>query len=177
MRNSRHASRQYALCALLVFVSSPAWAAALTAPQPGWQLEGTAVMRFLGLKVYEIRLWHAGSGDRAEGPFALELEYAMRFKGRDIAKRSLVEMRGQGLRDERQLARWQTAMAAVFPDVNPGDRLIGVAIPGTEARFYLADRLLGTIADPAFVTAFFNIWLSERTSEPALRARLLGKRE
>jgi hypothetical protein len=146
-------------------------------PLAGWHLEGAAVMRFLGLKIYEIRLWRAESGSRPDAPFALELEYAMRFKSSEIVQRSLDEMRGQGVRDESQLARWQVAMSAVFPDVKAGDRLIGVAIPNAEARFYLGNRFLGSVADPAFVSAFFDIWLSEKTSAPRVRASLLATRE
>jgi hypothetical protein len=82
-------------------------------------------------------------------------------------------MRGQGLDDEAALARWEARMREIFPDVAPGDRLIGVAEPARQARFYAGDRYLGRIAEPAFVSAFFAIWLGSRTSAPGLRARLL----
>ena len=36
-------------------------------------------------------------------------------------------------------------MDRVFPDIRPGDRLVGVSIPGREARFYSQERLLGTV--------------------------------
>ena len=62
---------------------------------------------------------------------------------------------------------------SVFPDIRPGDRLVGLSIPGREARFYSQDRLLGAVPDPEFARAFFAIWLDERTSEPKLRARML----
>jgi hypothetical protein len=67
-------------------------------------------------------------------------------------------------------------MKALFPDVKEGDRLTGEYKPGHGATFYLGDRLLGTIADDAFAAAFFDIWLSPKTSEPGLRAQLLGTR-
>jgi hypothetical protein len=130
-------------------------------------------MRWLGLKIYDISLWRPVSTTDSEGPFALELEYAMRFRGRDIAARSIEEMEAQGYDDTLQLARWQRAMARIFPDVKPGDRLLGVALPGKEARFYSRDRHLGNIEDAAFVKAFFDIWLSEKTRAPRVRAQLL----
>jgi hypothetical protein len=68
-------------------------------------------------------------------------------------------------------------MDRVFPDIRPGDRLVGVMVPGREARFYSQDRLLGTVPDPEFARAFFGIWLDERTSEPGLRARMLRLRD
>ena len=36
------------------------------------------------------------------------------------------------------------------------------------------EALLGAVDDPAFTRAFFDIWLGERTSRPALRERLLA---
>jgi hypothetical protein len=37
-------------------------------------------------------------------------------------------------------------------------------------------RFTGEIRDAAFARLFFAVWLSPRTSEPALRSALLGKR-
>ena len=144
-------------------------------PLAGWTLANEAVMRYLGLKVYEIRLWHHGETYSQTAPFALELEYAMRFRGRDIAARSIEEMKAQGLTDPVALGRWRQTMEKLFPDIRPGDRLIGIAVPGKEARFFHGDRPLGTVEDPAFVQAFFDIWLSPRTRAPRVRERLLGK--
>jgi hypothetical protein len=149
-------------------------APALASPLAGWTLVNEAVMRFLGFKVYEIRLWHQGASFSRKAPFALELEYAMRFKGRDIAARSVEEMKAQGYSDAAALGRWRQSMQRLFPDVNAGDRLIGIAIPGKEARFFAGDRMLGTVKDPAFVEAFFDIWLSPKTRAPRVRQALLG---
>jgi hypothetical protein len=42
--------------------------------------------------------------------------------------------------------------------------------------FLLNGRPLGEVRDPDFARVFFGIWLSPRTSEPALReALLLGR--
>jgi hypothetical protein len=50
-----------------------------------------------------------------------------------------------------------------------------VNVPGMGARFFVNGALKGDVRDPAFATLFFGIWLSEKTSEPALRSALLGK--
>ena len=137
-------------------------------------LRGNAVMRFFGLKVYDIRLWQAKKAPLDEDLFALELVYDLAVKGHDIAERSIKLMRAQGWRDEVQLKRWEEEMAHIFPDIKQGDALIGVSVPGKEARFYSRDKLIGVIADPEFSRAFFDIWLSEKTSEPKLRKKLIG---
>ena len=63
-------------------------------------------------------------------------------------------------------------MQQVFPDVRPGDHLLGVH-GGDGVHFYQENRLLGQIDDVDFADAFFAIWLDERTSAPELRAALL----
>jgi hypothetical protein len=135
---------------------------------------GEAVMRFWGLKVYYIRLWSRAPQFNADEPFALELVYDLSLKGADIAQRSIKEMRGQGHSDETRLARWGETMARIFPDIKKGDALIGVYVPGKEARFYTREKLIAAVADAEFAKAFFDIWLSPKTSEPRLREQLLG---
>ncbi len=141
---------------------------------PNLKRLGEGSLRFFGIHVYDSALWAPGIFG-FDKPFALDIRYAMTVKGRDLAERSIKEMKGQGITDAEKLRRWEAAMNGVFPDIKPGDRLVGLNVPGKEARFYTNDRLLGTVADPEFARAFFGIWLDERTSEPKLRAKLLGQ--
>ena len=137
-------------------------------------VRGEAVMRFLGFKVYDVRLWTQQKAFSHAEPFAIELVYDMNLNGRDIAERSVKEMRAQGCSDEKKLQRWGEEMIKIFPDIKPGDTLIGVSIPGKEARFYNREKHLRTVADPEFAQAFFDIWVSDKTSEPGLRLKLLA---
>ena len=141
---------------------------------PGMSVRGEGVMRFFGLKVYDVRLWTAMKPFNDSEPFALELVYNMNFKGRDIADKSVELMRELGYRDETKLKRWGEEMAKIFPDIRKGDALIGVSSPGKEARFYTRDKFIAAVADGEFAKAFFDIWLSEKTSEPGVRSKLLG---
>ncbi len=140
---------------------------------PNLAKQGDAVLRFFGLKVYDIRLWTQGAKHSYSEPFALELQYDIGLNGKDIAERSVVEMRKQGYRDEVKLKRWGELMTRIFPDIKQGDTLIGLSIPDKEIRFYSRDKLIAVEADTEFSRAFFDIWLSEKTSEPKLRKRLL----
>jgi hypothetical protein len=140
----------------------------------GLSLRGEAAMRFFGLKVYDVRLWTQMKPFAYSDPFAVELVYDMALKGKDIAERSVQEMRAQGYSDEAKLRRWGDEMSKIFPDIKQGDALIGVSLPGKEARFYNREKLLATVPDPEFAKAFFDIWLSEKSSEPRLRLKLLG---
>lgn len=143
---------------------------------PQWA--GSARMRFLTLDIYDARLW-VGSGfkarDYAQTPLALELSYLRKLDGKAIAERSLKEMRRSGSFSPEQEQRWLAAMEQAFPDVKAGDRLTGLHIPGSGARFFFNGQLRASINDAEFSRYFFGIWLSENTSETALRTQLLAR--
>ena len=145
---------------------------------PGARLQGAGRLRFLGLRVYEARLWvsaPAMAADWAAAPLALELEYARSLSGVRIAERSLSEMERQGEIEPAKAQRWLSAMKQIFPDVDASDRITGVNVPGMGARFFINGRQKGDLRDPEFARLFFGIWLSPKTSEPTLREALLGK--
>lgn len=168
------------MLAMLLLAAADARPEALPLPaelareHPTMQRFGSARFVKWWMHVYDATLWTDGGRAPGDVTFALELRYAMPFSGADIAARSVEEIRRQGRYDEARLAAWSRAMEWIFPDVRPGDRLVGLALPGHEARFYDGRRLLGVVEDAAFVDAFFGIWLGERTSEPGLRRELLG---
>ena len=145
---------------------------------PGARLQGQGRLSFLGLHVYDARLW-AGSAPVAAGwpagPLALELAYARSFKGAQIAERSLKEMKRLAEVPESRSEQWLARMKDLFPDVKEGDRIMGLHLPGVGARFFANGQLQGELRDAEFARLFFGIWLSDKTSEPALRDALLGR--
>ncbi len=146
---------------------------------PGARLLGGGTLRFFGLRVYDARLWVGGpppGADWTASPFALELIYARSLAGEKIAERSLTEMRRQGDIPEPVAERWLGNMKQLFPDVNAGDRITGLNLPGAGARFFVNGKLRGEPREADFARMFFGIWLSPRTSEPAMREQLLGLR-
>jgi len=143
--------------------------------EPPLQL-GQGTLRWFGLRVYDARFVAPADFDAGQPwrtPFALELVYARPLKGADIARRSAEAMRTLDATDEATMQRWAAAMAAIFPDVSTGDRLLGAYLPGRGARFFQGGRPIGSIDEPAFARAFFSLWLDPRTPEPALRESLL----
>lgn len=151
--------------------------AELAADLPQARLQGSGRLRFLGLRIYDIRLWAGASPVGAQWagvPLALELEYARSLDGAQIAERSLVEMRRQAEPAADTAERWLAAMKKMFPDVREGDRITGLNVPGQGVRFFHNGALRGEVRDAEFARLFFGIWLSPRSSEPALRESLLG---
>ncbi len=163
-----------ALVAAVAFAQGvPSLPAALLLDVPALKPLGEGRLRWFGLHVYDSSLWVPAAPWSFERPFALDIRYAMNIKGRELSVASIKEMKGIGFTDPEKLRRWEAAMDRVFPDIKPGDRLVGVHVPGKEARFYSNEKLLGLVNDPEFSRAFFGIWLDEKTSEPKLRAKLL----
>lgn len=144
---------------------------------PGAKLQGQGLLRFLGLRVYDARLW-VGEGfkpdDYAQHPIALELEYARELVGKRIAERSLVEMRKVGEVPDDKATAWLAAMEQAFPDVKAGDRITGLYRPTDGMRFFVNGKAGREVRDAAFARLFIGVWLSPRSSEPALRRALLG---
>lgn len=140
-------------------------------------LRGQMRFRVWGFEVYDATLWTTPGFVPAQSeaqPLALELRYLRDFAAKDIAERSLKEMRRGATVPPEQESRWLAEMLRVFPDVRKGDRLLGLQRPGEAAVFWFNGRWRGEIRDAEFARRFFGIWLSPQTSEPALRRALLG---
>ncbi len=178
MRRRTHLAWLFSLSGLAAAARAQAGPPPELAPAlPGARLQGQQRFRFWGFEVYDARLWTlAGfAPERYEQyPLALELAYLRELKGSAIAERSLKEMRRVGRMAAEQEARWLGEMQRLFPDVRPGDRLLGLHRPGEGATFWLNGQLRGELRDAQFARLFFGIWLSPQTSEPALRQALLG---
>lgn len=147
------------------------------ASPPPLQPAGGGQLTWFGLVAYEARLW-VEPGFRqsrfGEHAFALELAYRRAFTSRQIAERSLEEMRRAGPLADADAQRWQERLQQVLPDVQPGDRIVGIHRPGSGALFLVNGKPAGAVADAQFSARFFGIWLAPTTSEPRLRAALLA---
>jgi len=146
-------------------------------PVPGLHWSGQGLLRVWGFEVYRARLWvgpRFNPANHSSDAVALELEYLRAFSAASIASRSIEEMRRQQPIAPEQAERWQRDLQAVLPDVRAGDRLLGLYQPALAAQFRQPNRMLGTVPDPLFARLFFGIWLAPSTSEPGLRAALLG---
>lgn len=149
----------------------------IAAALPQARAAGQARMRYLGLAIYDIRLWVAPGFEAsayAQHPLALELTYQRTLRGARIAERSLDEIRRAGPLAPDTGQRWLEAMQRAFPDVAEGDRLTGLHSPGAGARFWFNGQPRPGVADAEFSRRFFGIWLAPGTSEPALREALLA---
>lgn len=135
---------------------------------------GEARLEVLFWDIYDAKLIAPNGRYSPDKPFALSLTYLREFEGKNIASRSIDEMRDQGMDDEVKLAKWFEKMQQLFPNVDEGHTLTGVVDTNQHSHFYFNDNKVGTIEDPEFTKWFFDIWLSEQTSQPEMRQQLLG---
>ncbi len=159
-------------------VSAPPLPAAVTSIVPNLEAKGGGEMTFMMLPVYAAYFYcveSAHCGWSAEQPFALQLVYHRSLVGAKIADRSVQEIAKIGYGTPDQRARWGAQMKAMFPDVVDGDRIVGLNLPQSGARFFHNGKSIGEVPDREFAKAFFAIWLDPRTSEPALRKKLLNE--
>lgn len=166
-------------CCLILLLAAPAAAVELPAAActllQTCRMIGQGQLRWWGFHVYDAALWSPSGRWQEQAPYALDIRYARRVTGAQLAETSVDELRRLGIGDEAALTRWGTAMRKLFPDVAPGSRLIGVHVPQRGALFYSATAYLGAIEEPEFARGFFAIWLDPRTQTPDLRAALLGR--
>lgn len=160
--------------ALLFFAHAALASETILALVPSASVVGRGVLSYAFWDVYQATLYaRKGRFDPSE-PVALSIEYYCAIDGKDIADRSVQEMRKQGFNDEIKLAAWNAQMKTIFPDVRHGTVLSAVYMPGKQTVFYNGSAVIGTIKGDDFGRLFLGIWLDEKTSEPELRRALLG---
>jgi hypothetical protein len=159
-------------------LTPPPLPAAAIAIAPNLEAKGGGELTFMMLPVYAAYFYcvdRARCGWSQEQPFAMQLVYHRKLVGAKIAERSVDEIAKLGYGTPEQRARWGMQMKAFFVDVVDGDHITGVNLPQSGARFFYNGNPLGEIPDREFAKAFFGIWLDPRTSEPALRKKLLNE--
>jgi hypothetical protein len=127
----------------------------------------------LFLTAYTATLWTDAPTWSMEAPFALTLQYGMGFDTEDLVSRTLKEMQhvDPGF-DAGQAAKVTPELNKAFPPVKSGDRITALYAPGQPVVFYRNGGETGRI-DAGFAADFFDIWLSPRTADTALRKGLL----
>ena len=168
--------RTGALFALLLLATAPATAApheiadTIHAAKP----YGQGTVTFLFLKAYDATLWTDAAHWSMASCFALTLHYDMGFSSDELVARTMKEMQrvAPGL-DAAAQARYRAMLPRLFPEVKSGDTITALHMPGAPTRFFHNGAFVAASDDAAFAEPFFAIWLSPRTSDPALRAKLL----
>lgn len=166
------------LLALALFAFSGQALADWRQTLPDAHLCGQGDFHFFGFDIYTAQLWGRCDTATRDTSFALQLTYHRSISRSKIVDSSLDEMKRLAATPvpSATLAHWRSLMEKAFIDVEPGDRLTGVFLPGQGVRFYAGSRLTADIDDVTFARAFFDIWLDADTRAPGLRNDLLRNR-
>jgi hypothetical protein len=157
------------LCCLL-----PALVRAQALPWQQLQILGEASLNFLIWPVYNATLY--GPPERFSfpqtRPFALALEYKRAFNTEQLVAETRKQWQEIGVKDTEA---WAAILEGIFTDVQEGDAITLYVDETGASYFYFNQQYLGVINDPVFSEQFAAIWLSEKTTRPGFRDKLLGR--
>lgn len=167
--------RSILIITLAFWFATPAFASETIMQQiPNAKKVGEGRLSVVFWDVYDATLYAPNGQWHPEKPHALSIRYFREIEGADIAERSAEEIRKQGFSDNDMLEDWRKQMLAIFPNVKDGTELTALFTSKKTTDFYHNGEHIGVVKDPLFGKFFFDIWLNEKTSEPALRKALLG---
>jgi len=175
--------RPYMVPVLLagLIVTSALGGAALPAPlaeiTPPLQPVGEATLHWFRLHIYDIALYAPEKPDSTNGTAVLSIHYNISIKHSRLQATTLKEWRRMKKGEDAQHAQWIEQLDVLWPDVKAGEALAAFRRRDGPTQFYLGDRLLGEVSDPAFGPAFFAIWLDADCRYPDVRKGLLGLRD
>lgn len=112
------------------------------------QPQGTGRLNFWGFHVYDATLYRPAGKDSAD--FALDIKYQKSFSGAAIASRTADEMRNIGV-SEAQSIIWGKELAAILPNVEPGQTLTGVYSPKQGTTLFYDGKKIAQIPGQIFL--------------------------
>ena len=136
-------------------------------------IKGTYRYTYWGLNIYQATLFMDKKCQYPNCDFTLQLHYKRAFGGKAIVERSVNEIDAQRNLDVQTKNTYRIILGKIFPDVKQSDVIQGKMVNGL-AMFYLNNQFIGKIDDAPLSKAFFDIWLSPKTSDPDMRQALLG---
>ena len=137
---------------------------------PGAELRGQATFRFLGLPLYQARLYTPGGQPLDwQKELALELTYLRKIPEADLIESTLQEFSRTGapLPVKDQLSR-------CFDDVGKGDRYLAVSNGPDEIMFWRNERQMCALTHPQIKQRFMTIFLGDNTRSQSFTRKLQG---
>lgn len=142
---------------------------------------GKAQMSVLFFDIYDIELLsNTKDWQQNTYPQALKISYLRDISKEDLIKATQEQWQHIKLTNPNQ-TKWLEKLNDIWPQIQEGNGLTIIVDSNQSSKFYFNDeaqthQFIGELADPDFGPAFLAIWLSNNTSEPKLRAKLLGKK-
>ena len=135
---------------------------------------GNATLKVLFWTIYDSYLYNKDGVYRGVEPeLALRIDYRRNIKQRDLIARTREEWQKQGIYAANS-ETWLNQLNVIWPDIKRGDQIVLRVNDQLASEFFFNGNLIGSIDDPAFTQRFLSIWLSEKSSYPDLRDKLVG---
>lgn len=139
-----------------------------------WKVVGEGELHVMFWHAYDSKLFTHGEPYDPAKPFALENTYRMDFSQSELMDRTFTEMRRHGKFTPEDQERWSKQLKQLWPDIKENDTIRAEVLPKEQVKFAVNGKPTGAINDALFAELFPQIWLGEKTSEPALRKKLLS---
>lgn len=138
-------------------------------------LIGSATLKFLGMKVYDISLWSEMPKFSYDKPFAIHIKYNMNFSRDELTQRSITEIERLHDLSEEEKKNYLKNLNSIFRSVKKGGEKVAVFIPSKGVKMFYNNEATGMISDPKLSRLFVDIWLDEKGSYPEVTRKILGK--
>jgi hypothetical protein len=138
-------------------------------------LVGSATLKFLGMKVYDISLWSEVPKFSYEKSFAIHIKYNMNFSRDELAKRSITEIERLHKLSEKDKKIYLNNLNLILHSVKKGDEKVAIFIPSKGVKMFHNNEETGAISDLKLSRLFVDIWLDEKGSYPEVTRQVLGK--
>lgn len=137
---------------------------------------GQAKFTVLFWDIYQSRLLTSSgsfSALSAQEPILFEIRYLRDITSKDLVDRTVEQWQHIGEK-ESLYSEFIQRLAELWPDIKKGDQLSLLTSHDGSSEFFHNGKSIGVIEAKEFGPLFLAIWLSEKTSQPKLRKRLLG---
>lgn len=138
---------------------------------PDAELRGTATFRFLGLPLYNARLFTpSGAPLDWNKDFGLELQYMRNLTEYDLVESTMREFARLGAS-----VPVRSQLETCFDDVRKGDRYTAVSQGQNKIAFWLNGKRTCTLSHPQIKLRFMGIFLGDKTRSKSFTRKLKGE--
>ncbi|WP_170425981.1 hypothetical protein [Ruegeria arenilitoris] len=160
-----------AVFAVMLLAPGGLAASTVAAQLPNAELRGTATFRYLGLPVYDAKLYTPGGAPFSWGEdFGLQLTYRRNIKQKALVESTLDEMTRQG-----NSGMTQAQLETCFQTVNKGDSYLAVSEGPNKVGFWRNGRKTCTLSSPGVKKTFMSIFLGDNTRSASFTRQLKGQ--
>lgn len=160
---------------LLLMVCTPVIAHQIPKPLTQLSLVGSGKMSYLFWDIYIVKLYTpSGSYSDDHTITALEFTYLRDIKAEELVNETRKQWRKLNLDQHQEETNWLQQLLTLWPDISESDQLVFYVNKHGHAEFYYNGKITGILESPEFSQRFKNIWLSNKTTAPDVRRKLIG---